>query len=291
MKKLFAPLFLLLTLTLLSATSLVYAYDDPVAYTGVNYQIYENINLVGNGTGTGLTVSGSSHNSFYNVHIENFSIGIFVDGGLANNWFNVQIINNVDIGVQLSNDYGVNRFFGGSISSNKGIGVQIDEGSIMNQFFGTEIEVNNITEVSFNGNTYGNLFEGVYFERTASTQPQFFTWTNALGSNTFYSNKFATQGNSTLEIAGDSNIFRDNIFDSGTVTLTITGDSNIFRDNRQGMTNAIVNINDNGVNTIFQANIFSGESPPLLTEFQAQIVTLFVVIAIIGIIEETLRRR
>ena len=143
-----------------------------------------------------MTLKNCSHVSLYNVHIEDFAIGIKIEGGLANNIYNPQLIYNTEIGLLLTGDYGVTRVFGGSITAN-GIGIKIDDSSMMNQFYGVEIECNIDNEVTFGDYVYGNLFEGCYFERTDSTSADFFDMTKAVGINTFYANKFATQGTSS----------------------------------------------------------------------------------------------
>ena len=135
---------------------------------------------------------------------------------------------------------------------------------MMNQFYGVEIECNTDNEVTFGDYVYGNLFEGCYFERTDSTSDDFFDMTKAVGINTFYANKFATQGTSQLDVFGDSNMFRDNIFDSGTISLSIHGTKNVFRDNRQGLNYAKISLIDAGTQTQYQNNFFIADNLPQL---------------------------
>jgi hypothetical protein len=237
--------------------------DKSLVYQNQNYVVIENITLKGAGTGVGLTLKDCSHVSLYNVHIENFAIGIKIEGGLANNIYNPQLIYNTEIGLLLTGDYGVTRVFGGSITAN-GIGIKITDSSMMNLFYGVEIEVNIDNEVTFGDYTYGNLFEGCYFERTDSTSDNFFDMTNAVGTNTFYANKFATQGTSKLEVFGNTNIFKDNIFDSGLVSLSIHGTKNVFRDSRQGLNYAEIILIDAGTETQYQNNFFIADNLPQL---------------------------
>ena len=234
-----------------------------LVYQNQSYITIENITLKGAGTGVGLTLKNCSHVSLYNVHIEDFAIGIKIEGGLANNIYNPQLIYNTEIGLLLTGDYGVTRVFGGSITAN-GIGIKIDDSSMMNQFYGVEIECNIDNEVTFGDYVYGNLFEGCYFERTDSTSDDFFDMTKAVGINTFYANKFATQGTSQLDVFGDSNMFRDNIFDSGTISLSIHGTKNVFRDNRQGLNYAKISLIDAGTQTQYQNNFFIADNLPQL---------------------------
>ncbi len=237
--------------------------NKSLVYQNQNYVVIENITLKGAGTGVGLTLKDCSHVSLYNVHIENFAIGIKIEGGLANNIYNPQLIYNTEIGLLLTGDYGVTRVFGGSITAN-GIGIKITDYSMMNLFYGVEIEVNIDNEVTFGDYTYGNLFEGCYFERTDSTSDDFFDMTKAVGTNTFYANKFASQGTSKLEVFGNTNIFKDNIFDSGPVSLSIHGTKNVFRDNRQGLNDAEIILIDAGTETQYQNNFFIADNLPQL---------------------------
>ena len=238
--------------------------DESLVYQNESNIVIENITLIGDGTGIGLTLLNCSRVSLYNVHIENFAIGIKIEGGLANNIYNPQLLYNTEIGLLLTGEYGITRVFGGSITAN-GVGIEIDDFSMMNQFYGIEIEVNIQNEVTFGDGTYGNLFEGSYFERTDQTSTEFFDMTKAIGMNTFYANKFASQGESNLEVFGDSNIFADNIFDAGTVILTIHGDKNIFRDNRQGPTYAEIILTDAGTQTQYRNNFFVADNLPQLS--------------------------
>jgi len=239
--------------------------DSSLFYENKQYLVIENITLRGDGTGVGLTLKDCSHVALYNIHIENFAIGIKIENGLANNIYNPQLTENKEIGLLITGDYGITRVFGGSIIAN-GIGVKITNSAIMNQFYGTELELNLQNEVTFGESTYGNLFEGCYFERADSTSDNFLDMTNTLGKNTFYTNKFASQIASRLEVFGDSNVFRDNIFDSGTVSLSISGTKNVFSDNRQGEVDAEIIISDPGTNTEFKNNFFiSDDSPQLPT--------------------------
>jgi hypothetical protein len=235
--------------------------DQSLVYENQSNIVIENITLTGDGTGIGLTLVNCSRVSLYNVHIENFAIGMKIEGGLANNIYNPQLLFNAEIGLLLTGEYGVTRVFGGSITAN-GIGIVIDNFSMMNQFYGVEIEVNIQNEVTIGDGTYGNLFEGCYFERTDQTSPDFFDMTKAIGINTFYANKFASQGTSSLEVFGDSNVFADNIFDSGTVIFTIHGNNNIFRDNRQGPTYAEIILKDAGTETQYRNNFFVADNSP-----------------------------
>ena len=237
--------------------------SESLVYQNQSYIIIENITLKGAGTGVGLTLKNCSHVTIYNVHIEDFAIGVKIEGGLANNMYNPQLIYNKEIGLLLTGDYGVTRVFGGSITAN-GIGIKIDDSSMMNQFYGVEIECNIDNEVTFGDNVYGNLFEGCYFERTDSTSENFFDMTKAVGTNTFYANKFATQKTSNLDVFGDSNMFRDNIFDSGTISLSIHGIKNVFRDNRQGLNYAKIILIDAGAETQYQNNFFIIDNLPQL---------------------------
>jgi hypothetical protein len=237
--------------------------DESLVYQNESNIVVENITLIGDGTGIGLTLVNCSRVSLYNVHIENFAIGIKIEGGLANNIYNPQLLYNTEIGLLLTGEYGITRVFGGSITAN-GVGIEIDAFSMMNQFYGVEIEVNIQNEVTLGDGTYGNLFEGSYFERIDSTSPDFFDMTKAIGINTFYANKFASQGASSLEVFGDSNVFADNIFDSGTVILTIHGNKNIFRDNRQGPTYAEIILTDAGTETQYRNNFFVADNLPQL---------------------------
>ena len=232
-------------------------------YQNQSYIIIENITLKGAGTGVGLTLKNCSHVSLYNVHIEDFAVGVKIEGGLANNIYNPQLMYNTEIGLLLTGDYGVTRVFGGSITAN-GIGIKIDDFSMMNQFYGVEIECNIDNEVTFGDNVYGNLFEGCYFERTDSTSADFFDMTKAVGINTFYANKFATQGTSKLDVFGNSNMFKDNIFDSGTTRFSIHGTKNVFRDNRQGLNYAKIILIDAGTETQYQNNFFMADDLPQL---------------------------
>ena len=238
--------------------------DESLVYQNESNIVIENITLIGDGTGIGITLLNCSRVSLYNVHIENFAIGIKIEGGLANNIYNPQLLYNTEIGLLLTGEYGITRVFGGSITTN-GVGIEIDDFSMMNQFYGVEIEVNIQNEVTFGDGTYGNLFEGSYFERTDQTSTEFFDMTKAIGINTFYANKFASQGESNLEVFGDSNIFADNIFDAGTVILTIHGDKNIFRDNRQGPTYAEIILTDAGTQTQYRNNFFVADNLPQLS--------------------------
>ena len=54
-----------------------------LVYQNQSYITIENITLKGAGTGVGLTLKNCSHVSLYNVHIEDFAIGIKIGGGLA----------------------------------------------------------------------------------------------------------------------------------------------------------------------------------------------------------------
>ena len=244
--------------------------DNPLFYENEHYLVIENITLNGDGTGVGLTLKDCSHVSLYNVHIENFAIGIEIQGGLANNIYNPQLIYNTEIGLLISGDYGITRVFGGSIIAN-GIGIKITNSSMMNQFYGTEIELNKQNEVTLGDSTYGNLFEGCYFERTDSTSGDFFDMTGTIGKNTFYANKFASQRASQLNVFGDSNVFRDNIFDSGTVSLSIYGTNNAFSDNRQGLTDAEIILSDGGTDTRYQNNFFIADNLPQLSSTDPKI--------------------
>lgn len=237
--------------------------DNSLFYENQNYLVIENITLKGDGTGVGLTLKDCSHVSLYNVHIENFAVGIEIQGGLANNIYNPQLISNTEIGLLITGDYGITRVFGGSIIEN-GIGIKITNSSMMNQFYGTEIEINKQNEVTLGDSTYGNLFEGCYFERTDSTSDEFFDMTKTIGKNTFYTNKFASQKASKLNVFGDSNVFRDNIFDSGIVSLSIHGTNNVFSDNRQGLTDAEIILSDQGTDTKYQNNFFIADNLPQL---------------------------
>jgi hypothetical protein len=237
--------------------------DQSLVYENQSNIVIENITLIGDGTGIGLTLVNCSRVSIYNVHIENFAIGIKIEGGLANNIYNPQLLFNTEIGLLLTGEYGINRVFGGSITAN-GIGIGIDNFSMMNQFYGVEIEVNIQNEVTFGEGTYGNLFEGSYFERTDETSTDFFDMAKAIGINTFYANKFASQGTSSLEVFGDSNVFADNIFDAGRVILTIHGYKNVFRDNRQGPTYAEIILTDAGTETQYRNNFFVADNSPQL---------------------------
>ncbi len=50
--------------------------DNSLFYEDQNYLVIENITLRGDGTGVGLTLKDCRHLSLYNVHIENFAVGI-----------------------------------------------------------------------------------------------------------------------------------------------------------------------------------------------------------------------
>ena len=100
--------------------------DESLVYQNESNIVVENITLIGDGTGIGLTLVNCSRVSLYNVHIENFAIGIKIEGGLANNIYNPQLLYNTEIGLLLTGEYGITRVFGGSITAN-GVGIEIDD--------------------------------------------------------------------------------------------------------------------------------------------------------------------
>ena len=206
------------------------------------HQEVSNLQLIGTGyANNGLTLSSASRVVSYNLIIQNYNVGVYIQSSASgatifNNFYSLVSHDN-NIGVYIRRDPGDNTvahntFYGGSIVTNLQWGVVI-MGSVSHEIFeGVEIENNCNGQVwlgTINPGLVpeGNIFSKCYFEPTEmNTTTPFIEFTTESSpdikpwGNIFKENKFAVIGETNLTLPTNT-VFTNNYIHGAPVTFTI----------------------------------------------------------------------
>ncbi len=206
------------------------------------HQEVSNLQLIGTGyANNGLTLSSASRFVSYNLIIQNYNVGLYIqssDSGatIFNNFYSLVSHDN-NVGVYIRRDSGDctvahNTFYGGSIVANLQWGIVI-LGSVSNEIFeGTEIENNCNGQVwlcTINPGLVpeGNTFSKCYFEPSPNNiTATLIIFTTELSAETkpwgniFKENKFAIVVDTALTLPTYT-VFTNNYITGASVTFTI----------------------------------------------------------------------
>jgi hypothetical protein len=180
--------------------------------------------------------------TFQNVQLRYDTIGIYFEQTspiFTNNLnvFDVVALDSVDIGIEMTGYSWKNSFRSCTV--------------------GNVVQYGVLMETTLGGTSSGNVFDNFWFESTtgiAAVKDDIISGVVYPSGNTFNDCIFIFFATS-LEIAGNQNVFNDNIFYSDT-GINVTGDMNYFFENHRESSLVVVNTTDGGWNNRFVANDF-----------------------------------